>query len=91
MIRTLKRRFIVAAMIAVTVLLVALLGAVNAVNAWTTSQETGRLLENLVQMEAQGRPGFREGEGPPAFPEGEWPPIKPEEDDEIGLAAETAE
>jgi len=82
MIRTLKRRFIVAAMIAVTVLLVALLGAVNAVNAWTTSQETGRLLENLVQMEAQGRPGFREGEGPPAFPEGEWPPLKPEEDED---------
>ena len=84
MIRTLKRRFIVAAMIAVTVLLVALLGAVNAVNAWTTSQETGRLLENLVQMEAQGRPGFREGEGPPAFPEEERPPIKPDEEPEQG-------
>ena len=84
MIRTLKRRFIVAAMIAVTVLLVALLGAVNAVNAWTTSQETGRLLENLVQMEAQGRPGFREGEGPPAFPEEERPPVKPDEEPEQG-------
>ena len=84
MIRTLKRRFIVAAMIAVTVLLVALLGAVNAVNAWTTSQETGRLLENLVQMEAQGRPGFREGEGPPAFPEEERPPVRPDEEPEQG-------
>ena len=56
MIRTLKRKFIVTAMIAVTVLLVALLGVVNAVNAWTTSLDTTRLLDNLVQMETLGPP-----------------------------------
>ena len=82
MIKTLKRRFIVAAMIAVTVLLVLLLGAVNAVNAWTTGQETARLLENLVQMETQGRPGFRGGEEPPEFPEGQTPPDWSQEPEE---------
>ena len=56
MIKTLKRKFIVSAMIAVTVLRVTMLGAVNAVNAWTTAQDTERLLENLVQMESDGRP-----------------------------------
>ncbi len=50
MIRTLQRKFIVTAMIAVTVLLLVLLGAVNAVNAWTSRQETRRLLDSLVQM-----------------------------------------
>ncbi|MBR6377532.1 MAG: HAMP domain-containing histidine kinase [Oscillospiraceae bacterium] len=78
MIKTLKRKFIVTAMIAVTVLLVLMLGAVNAVNAWTASQDAARLLDNLVQMEAQGRrgqegfqPGFPQGEEPPTLPEGE--------------------
>ncbi len=74
MIRTLKRKFIVAAMIAVTILLVVLLGAVNAVNAWTTRQEAARLLDNLLQMELQGRPGIPDGGEPPAFPEGQLPP-----------------
>ena len=69
MIRTLKRKFIVTAMIAVTVLLVALLGVVNAVNAWTTSQDTTRLLDNLVQMETLGPPP--EGAPPPTFPNGQ--------------------
>ena len=82
MIKTLKRKFIVAAMIAVTVLLVALLGAVNVVNAWSTSRETDRLLEDLVQMENDAPPEFPDGEGPafpegegPGFPEGEAPPL----------------
>ena len=65
MIRTLKRKFIAAAMVAVTVLLVLLLGAVNAVNAWTSAQEAERLLENLVQLEAQGRPELPGGQTPP--------------------------
>lgn len=69
MIRTLKRKFIVTAMIAVTVLLTALLGVLNAVNAWTTSQDTARLLDNLVQMKALGPPP--EGEPPPTFPNGQ--------------------
>lgn len=74
MIKTLKRKFIVSAMIAVTVLLVTMLGAVNAVNAWTTAQDTERLLENLVQMESDGRPEMPQGEQPP---EGEAPPELP--------------
>lgn len=87
MIQTLKRKFIVTAMIAVTVLLTLLLGAVNAVNAWTTAQDSARLLENLVQMVALGRenpfpggPGPEGGEALPAptgegmqLPEGEPP------------------
>ena len=80
MIKTLKRKFIVAAMIAVTVLLAALLGALNAVNAWSTSQESARLLENLVQMEISGPPGIPEGEEPPSVPEGEKPPDRPEDE-----------
>lgn len=81
MIQTLKRKFIVTAMIAVTVLLIVLLGVVNVVNAWTTVQDTTRLLDNLVQMEAQGRPErFPDGQPPegetlPTFPAGEgWAP-----------------
>ncbi len=79
MIKTLKRRFIVAAMIAVTVLLVLMLGAVNAVNAWTANQDAARLLDNLVQMEVQGRRG-QEGIRP-GFPEGEQPPGLSEDSD----------
>ena len=78
MIRILKRKFIVSAMIAVTVLLVTLLGAVNIVNAWSTSQESARLLENLVQMEVSGRPDMPEGGKPPDLPEGEAPPEQAE-------------
>ena len=72
MIRTLKRKFIVTAMIAVTVLLVTLLGAVNIVNAWTTSRDTARQLEDLLRMETQGPPALPEGEAPAA--QGEEPP-----------------
>ena len=78
MIRTLKRKFIRSAMIAVTVLLVVLLGAVNVVNAWTTARDTERLLEELVQMEVQGRPERPPGE---SFPTGEEPPGPPEGED----------
>ena len=84
MIRTLQKKFILTAMIAVTVLLGILLGAVNAVNAWTSRRETDRLLNALVQMEAEGRKDFRPGgEEPPDFPDGnrpggEIPPFIPE-------------
>ena len=83
MIRLLKRKFIVAAMTAVTVLLTALLGVVNVVNAWTTAQDAARLLDNLVQMETLGRPNPSqdgippEGEEPPPMPSGEEPPPIP--------------
>ena len=72
MIRTLKKKFILTAMIAVTVLLVLMLGALNAVNAWSSRQETDQLLELLTRMEAQG---IRPDRG-----EGLWPPHR--EDDE---------
>ncbi len=77
MIKTLKRKFIISAMIAVTILLVLLLGAVNVVNAWSTSQDTRNLLDNLVQMEISGRPELPEGETP-TFPDGEEPPAPPD-------------
>lgn len=83
MIKTLKRQFIVTAMVAVTVLLAVLLGGVNLVNAWSSSQEAQRLLEDLVRMEIQGRrelPAGEEGQEPPDFPEeGQEPPEFPEE------------
>lgn len=72
MIRTLKKKFILTAMIAVTVLLVLMLGALNAVNAWSSRQETDQLLELLTRMEARG---IRPDRG-----EGLWPPHR--EDDE---------
>lgn len=78
MIRTLKRKFIMAAMVAVTVLLVTLLGGVNVVNAWSARQESERLLENLVQFELQKRSGFQEGEDPPVPPQGEPGPSMPQ-------------
>ena len=77
MIRTLKRKFIISAMIAVTVLLVALLGVVNAVNAWSTARDTTRLLENLFWTETFGRPDFPDGQEPPKLPAGQEPPPLP--------------
>lgn len=85
MIRTLQKKFIVTAMIAVTVLLTLLLGAVNAANAWSSDQERERLLDSLL-AQAQRREAFAQTppEGfvppeapgaPPAAPEGpELPP-----------------
>ena len=98
MIQTLKKKIIVTAMIAVTVLLLVLLGALNAVNAWSTHQDAERLLAWLVQAEAdshrkdlppepQGRP---DGTAPEA-PEGRaepgsqpGPPEFPDRDDYAG-------
>lgn len=76
MIRTLKRKFIVSAMIAVTVLLLALLGVVNAGNAWVNSRETVRLLENLIQMTGPRPPAFPDWQAPPSPPWGEAPSKK---------------
>lgn len=78
MIRTLKREFITAAMVAVTVLLVTILGILNLVNAWSNRQESLRLLENLIQMETQTPPGIPEGETSPTLPAGEPFPTLPE-------------
>ena len=60
MIRTLRKKFTVTAMIAVTVLLLAILGAVNGVNAWTKAREADELLNVLVETEADAGRGPRE-------------------------------
>lgn len=65
MIRTLRRKFIVTAMIAVTVLLLVLLGAINAVNAWTSRTEIERQLDMLCDTRRDFDPA--EGQTPPDF------------------------
>ena len=62
MIRTLRKKFTVTAMIAVTVLLLAILGAVNGVNAWTKAREADELLNVLAETEADA------GRGPHELP-----------------------
>ena len=60
--RTLRKKFIVTAMIAVTVLLAAVLGAVNGFNAWTSAEEIDRQLEMLTQtrqVSGMGRDPFQ--------------------------------
>ena len=54
MIRTLQKKFTVTAMIAVTVLLAVLLGAINAVNAVSQVSESNRLLEMIAASEGFG-------------------------------------
>lgn len=60
MIQTLRKKFIVTAMIAVSVLLLVLLGAINAVNALTNLRESQELLTVLVETET--------GRGPQMLP-----------------------
>lgn len=52
MIKTLQKKFIFTAMTAITVLLIALLGAINILNAWTSANRIDRLLEELVWTES---------------------------------------
>ena len=61
MIKTLQKKFIVTAMIAITVLLVVLLGVINVVNIWATSQETDRMLGFIshTHTEQKGQPPDR--------------------------------
>ena len=65
MIKTLQKRFIFTAMVAVTILLVLLLGGVSLVNAWSGLQEEKQLLSSIVQMEAEDRREPRFEEDPP--------------------------
>lgn len=52
MIKTLQKKFIFTAMIAISVLLVVLLGAINIFNAWTNSRQSQALLNMIAQEEA---------------------------------------
>lgn len=65
MIRTLQKRFIITAMAAITVLLVVLLGTINALNIWRVNNETDNTLSILMKNEGLGLPG------PHMLPEGE--------------------
>ena len=62
MIRSLQKRFITAAMIAVSVLLLVLLGAINVVNAWSSLGQTDSLLDALTESET-GRPPRLDNKG----------------------------
>ena len=65
--RTLRRKFTVTAMIAVTVLLLVLLGAINGVNAWTSRAEIERQLDALSDTRQGFEPqGGREPDFDPA-------------------------
>ena len=44
MLKTLRRKFVVTAMVAVTALLLVLLGGINGVNLWLNSRDTDMLL-----------------------------------------------
>ena len=72
MIRTLQKKFTVTAMIAVTVLLVLLLGGINLINAVSARADSAELLKNLAALEDFGpapqiaspsEGGFVPGEG----------------------------
>ena len=67
MIKALQKKFIVTAMIAITVLLLVLLGMIKAVNAWSTEQQSDRmlamLLDNEISLAPQRPPDMREERG----------------------------
>lgn len=56
MIKTLQRKFVITAMIAVSVLLIALLGALNIGNAVISSRQTDELLDSLLMSEVPHSP-----------------------------------
>ena len=73
MIRTLQKKFTVTAMIAVTVLLVLLLGSINLFNVLSVNRESEELLSNLAALEDFGpapMEGIPGGPGPGGMGEG---------------------
>ena len=60
MIKSLQKRFVFTAMAAVTILLLVLLGVINAVNAWSSAKQTDALLHFLSESETK-RPLDRRG------------------------------
>lgn len=66
MIKTLQKKFTTTAMIAVTILLLVLLGGINIVNAWSSAKQTDSLLHFLTETEAspmRQRPFDKRGGG----------------------------
>ncbi|MBO5509478.1 MAG: HAMP domain-containing histidine kinase [Lachnospiraceae bacterium] len=53
MVKTLQKKFILTAMIAVTILIAAMLGAINGINIWSSSNESSHMLDVLS---GNGRP-----------------------------------
>ena len=62
MLKTLRRKFVVTAMAAVTALFLVLLGGINGVNVFLSSRSTDMLLLALTEGEGTIRPG-REAPG----------------------------
>ena len=70
MTRTLQKRFIVTAMIAITVLLLAVLGVLNIVNAVSTGSQAERLVQVLLRDESNRPSGERPDGISEATPQG---------------------
>ena len=64
MIKTLRRRFVLSAMAAITLLIIVVLGGINVVNAVRIRNENDALLEGLA-----GMGGIRRNESMPGFNE----------------------
>jgi hypothetical protein len=47
MVKTLQRKFIVTAMVAITILITVMLGTINGINVWRSSSENWRMLSAL--------------------------------------------
>ena len=60
MVKTLQKKFIAASMLAVTLLLLTLVGAINILNAVSVTRRQGRILEMLCETDAH--PELRSGE-----------------------------
>ena len=67
MIKTLQKRFVMAAMAAITLLLVILLGAINGMNYWTTEKEITR---TLIILSEEPQQSVKQQNEPPVQPEG---------------------
>lgn len=65
MVKTLQRKFIAASMLAVTLLLLTLVGAINLLNAVSVTQRQGRILEMLCETDAdpERQRGGQDGQG----------------------------
>lgn len=87
MIRILRRKFIITAMLAITILLLVLLAVINIGNFTLNSQRANQVLDNLVESEGLYTPPK---EAPIRFyqkpPPGPWPkvPALPTADDMLG-------